>query len=259
MQSVARFLINICHQTAEKILTLQQGLIRIFNLSPKSKDMGKISAGALSGPSGKIGNLIGSSWRGISYLKARPEHYKDANTLKQQAARMRIKLLVPFLKACLPFIRIGFLGYSSPQLTSYNAATSYNLKNGITGEFPGLELNYTSLLLSRGRLPGGENASVEILEPGKINFNWSSASKLTEASYKDTAMVLAYNPVKQYGIYQLQGFFRGDGGCQLTVPDSFRGDPMECYLGFVNMTGLAAEVSEKNISDSMYLGELTIL
>jgi hypothetical protein len=221
--------------------------------------MGKIAAGALSGPSGKIGNLIGSSWRGISYLKARPEHYRDANTPKQQAARMRIKMLVPFLKACLPFIRIGFLGYSSTQMTSYNAATSYNLKNGITGEFPGVELNYPSLLLSRGSLPKAEDASVETLEPGKIYFRWGTKSDSPEASLNDTAMVLAYNPGKHYAVYMLQGFFRGDGGCQLTVPESFCGEPMQCYLGFVNMTGLAAEVSEKNISDSMYLGEVTIL
>lgn len=221
--------------------------------------MGKIVAGSFSGPSGKIGNLIGSNWRGISYLKARPEHFSDANTLRQQATRMKFKTLVPFSKACLPFIRIGFLGYSTPKLTAYNAATSYNLKNGITGEFPDLELNYARLKLSRGNLPIADSASVETAEPGKINFTWSHNSQMAEAKPEDTTMVLAYNPVRQYAVYLLQGFFRSDGSCQLTVPDIFSGESVECYLSFANLANLTGNASEKNISDSMYLGQVTVL
>jgi hypothetical protein len=118
--------------------------------------MGKIKNGAHSGPSGKIGNLVGSSWRGINYLKTRPEHYHDAKTIVQQTTRTKMKLTIEFLKQCLPVVRIGFIGYSSPTMAAFHAATSYNYHNGIKGTFPDLEVDFSRVLVTRGNLPAAD-------------------------------------------------------------------------------------------------------
>ena len=36
--------------------------------------MGKISQGILGGVSGTVGNVVGGSWKGISYLRVKSDH-----------------------------------------------------------------------------------------------------------------------------------------------------------------------------------------
>jgi len=216
--------------------------------------MGKIANGAHSSPSGKIGNLVGSSWRGISYLKSRPVRYRDAKTIVQQTTRMKMKLTIEFLKACIPVIRIGFLGYSTPTQAAFHVATSYNYHHGIKGAFPDLEIDYSQIMVARGNLPAAEQAICEPAGEGKIRFTWMATSEKPGARHDDTAILLAYNPSKRYAVYSLQGSIRADGEAALTVPSDFAGDEVHCYLCFANLPKLAMDPSAEYISDSMYLG-----
>ena len=216
--------------------------------------MGKIANGAHSGPSGKIGNLVGSSWRGISYLKSRPVQYRDAKTVVQQTTRMKMKLTIEFLKACNPVIRVGFLGYSTPTQAAFHVATSYNYHHGIKGTFPDLEIDYSQIMVSRGDLPAAEQAKCEPAGERKIKFLWMATSEKTGARHDDTAILLAYNSSKKYAAYSLQGSIRADGETILTVPPGFAGDEVHCYLCFANLPKLAQEPLAEYVSDSMYLG-----
>lgn len=220
--------------------------------------MAVIKTGAFSGPSGKIGNLVAAKWRGINYLRTLPENFNDANTILQQAARMRMKLIIGFLKACLPVIRVGFLGYSTPTRAAFHAATSYNYHKGLTGEFPNLAVDYAHVMVSQGMLPIADVASCESLEAGKISFSWSQTSELNEAGADDTVMLLAYNPSQNCAVYSMQGYIRNEGAAILTVPSIFSGEEVHCYLCFVNLPKLALDSSMEFISDSMYLGKLNL-
>ena len=97
--------------------------------------MGIIKQGILGGLSGKVGNVVGASWKGINYLRAMPTHVANPNTVRQQTYRMKINLVVGFLKSCITLVRIGFSGYAV-KMSAFNAATSLNLAKAITGEFP---------------------------------------------------------------------------------------------------------------------------
>jgi hypothetical protein len=220
--------------------------------------MGKITHGVLSGPSGKIGNLVGSSWRGISYLRTRPAHYKDANTIVQQTTRTTMRLTIEFLKACIPVVRIGFLGYSTPSQAAFHAATSYNYHNGIKGTFPNLEIDYSRAMIGRGSLPAAEQATCEPQGECRIRFSWSATSESPGARHDDTAMLLAYNPIKKNAVYSLQGSLRVEGEAILKVPSDFAGEVVHCYLCFANLPNLAQYPSAEYISDSMYLAEVTV-
>ena len=221
--------------------------------------MAKINVGAWSGPSGKIGNLVAGSWRGITYLRAMPENFIDANTLLQQATRMKMKLIVKFLKSCNPFIRVGYRGYSTPQMAAFHAATSYNYHHGLTGEFPNLAVDYANIMVSPGTLPIANDASCDAPEAGKISFTWTPDSDMKEAKSDDTAMLLVYNPVRNYAVYSLQGNVRIDGFTVLTVPSIFAGEQVHCYLSFVNLASLTSDPSEEFVSDPMYLGQVKVL
>ena len=218
--------------------------------------MGKIKNGVHSGPSGKIGNLVGSSWRGISYLKTRPAHYRDAKTIAQQTTRTKMKLTIEFLKQCLPVVRIGFLGYSSPTRAAFHAATSFNYHNGIRGTFPDLEVDFSRVLVTRGMLPAADQASCEPTGENSIRFTWAAASGQPGARWDDTVLLLAYCPGQKDAACSVQGTIRSDGEATLKVPAGFAGHEVHCYLGFANLPKLTSEPSEKYVSDSMYLGKL---
>jgi hypothetical protein len=51
--------------------------------------MGKIKEGAAGDFVGKVGNIYGSTWRGINYIKSRPNNFRDAKSEKQINQRTR--------------------------------------------------------------------------------------------------------------------------------------------------------------------------
>lgn len=220
--------------------------------------MGKIKIGAWSAPSGKIGNLVAGKWRGINFLRSMPEKFTDANTLLQQEARMRMRLVVKFLKTCKPVIRLGYLGSSTPTRAAFHAATSYNYHHALTGEFPALAVDYPDIMVARGSLPTSESASCQAGTPGVINFTWDAESEMEEAKATDTAIVLVHNPSRNYSVYRTQGISRQDGSANITVPSLFTGEEVHCYLFFANLAKLTAKASEEYISNSMYLGKVTV-
>ena len=49
--------------------------------------MGKIKRGILGGVSGKVGSVVGASWKGVDYLRGLPASYTDAKSEPQIAQR----------------------------------------------------------------------------------------------------------------------------------------------------------------------------
>lgn len=54
--------------------------------------MGVLKQGILGGFSGKVANVVGSSWKGIAVIKALPLSVANPNTASQQLYRNRIKM-----------------------------------------------------------------------------------------------------------------------------------------------------------------------
>ncbi len=86
--------------------------------------------GILGPAAGKVGDVIGSSWNGIPYFRARPVSYHDAKTPTQLNNRMKMTVTQKFLKAITPYLRIGFRNYTVGQ-SAYNAAASYTRNNAL--------------------------------------------------------------------------------------------------------------------------------
>src|SRR5690554_4934174 len=113
--------------------------------------MGIIKNGILGGISGKVGTVVGSSWKGIQYLRALPSGMSNPRTPGQETTRRKLNVIVKFLRVCLSLIRIGF-GSQAIKKSAFNAATSYNFHNGIAGAYPDIDVNYATALLSMGTL-----------------------------------------------------------------------------------------------------------
>lgn len=113
-------------------------------------------------------------------------------------------------------VRIGFSSYAQ-KMSAYNAATSYNYHNAVTGDYPDHELDYPSVMVSRGNLSGGDGVSCASPEAGKLTFTWNDNSGADNANAVDTAMLLVFNPVKGSSVYVLHGPGRSEGNAEVNL------------------------------------------
>ena len=123
--------------------------------------------------SGKVGPVVAATWKGIPYIRSRPAR-NTSNTPAQQRQRAMFGLAMRFVKKIRPVINAGFK-WNTDRMTEMNSATSYIMKRTVkvTGEQPGdLELDYPSVLISRGELPPPQQASAEIEQGGALHVSW---------------------------------------------------------------------------------------
>ncbi|MDT0294177.1 DUF6266 family protein [Mesonia ostreae] len=212
--------------------------------------MGKINQGILGGLSGKVGNVIGGSWKGIDYLRIKPSSVANPRTKGQVNQRTKFAVTLQFLQAVKPFIKVGYKKLAIKK-TEFNAAMSFILNNAITGIEPNFEIDYQNAKLSRGALSEPLNAATDLTVPGQITFNWDDNSAEGNANENDKAMLLAYNPLKRESISVLNGAQRDAGAEIITIPSSYSGDNLELFMAFISE-------DETELSNSIYLGSGTV-
>ena len=213
--------------------------------------MGTIKQGILGGFSGKVGTVIGSSWKGISYMRGQAQHIKNPRSAGQVDQRSKFNLALNFLQPNVPYIRIGYKSQAAKQ-TEFNAAMSYIVKNAITGTSPNYALDYTKVMVSRGGLTQVTDAAASwAAATSKLTITWTDNSGVGTALATDKAMPFVYNKDKNETIYNTEGATRTTHTMDITVPSDWVGDKVEVYLGMVSEDGTL-------VADSIYLGEKTL-
>ena len=211
--------------------------------------MGTIKQGILGGFSGKVGTVVGSSWKGISYMRGQAQSVKNPRTAKQVAQRDKFALALSFIRPIQSFIQIGYKTYAHKQ-SAFNAAMSHTLKNAIKGTYPNFTIDYENAMVSRGTLAMPLEVSKQNTE-GRIAVSWSDNSGTANALDTDFAMILAYNANKQEAVYDMHTACRGDEGVDVAYPADWSGDTVHIYLSFVSEDGTL-------VADSTYVGNVTI-
>ena len=111
--------------------------------------MGKISQGILGGVSGTVGNVVGGSWKGISYLRVKADHHNDANTEKQVNQRTKFSACIAFAKSILDTIIRPIWSKKAVKMSGYNLFTKTNLQvfdeNGEIPDFSALQISIGDL------------------------------------------------------------------------------------------------------------------
>ena len=136
-------------------------------------------------------------------------------------------------------------------MTQFNSAMSYILKNAVTGSYPNFTVDYANALISRGSLAGVLNGAAASSAAGSVEFTWGDNTSESNASATDKAMILAYNSSKGEAIFVTDGAARSAGSQNLTVPDDFSGDSVECFIAFISEDGLS-------VANSKYVGSVTV-
>jgi hypothetical protein len=210
--------------------------------------MGKIGQGILGGLSGKVGNVIGGSWKGIDYIRIKPTSVANPRTEGQVNQRNKFTATLEFLQPNKDFINVGYKSFAIKQ-TAFNAAMSYVLNNAIIGVSPDFSVDYSSALLSKGILSKALNPTADLSTAGQVSFSWDDNSTENNAKPTDRSMLLVYNPIKNESTYQLAGADRIAGTDVLTIPNTYAGDTVELFMAFVALDG--------KVSNSSYIGSET--
>lgn len=192
--------------------------------------MGEIKRGILGGFSGRVGTVVGSTWKKVSYMRALALSVANPRTLPQQEQRTRFALTLAFLRTLTPYLRVGYKPQTQTR-TAFNAAMSYNIRYALTGEFPDIGVDYRRVMVARGSLTPVFDVTVT-KEDGKIAMAWTDNSGMGDAFATDLAMPLAYNKKRSLAVYDFAAATRGDAALELALPADWGDDPVAVYLAF---------------------------
>ena len=217
--------------------------------------MGKLINGIFGPIQGKVGPVVGSSWRGIPYIKAAYKTRTKNISDKEKGNRSKFSKAQYWLKPMLDFVRVGFKGYS-PVSEGFVAAKSYLMKYAMAGVGAESTINPALVKVSFGDLPLSENISVNLIADDQLQFTWSTDIP-RGASANDQVMLLAYDtehqdydPLNHYHYinFKTSGQFRSTGSDILHLK----------YTNGFTYHVYAAFVAEDRSSQSMsvYLGEV---
>jgi len=212
--------------------------------------MGTISKGILGGFSGKVGTVIGGTWKGIDYMRSIAASVSNPRTAGQLEQRAKMSAVVKFLQPLTSFLRIGFKS-AAIKMSAFNAATSYMLANAITGIYPAFTIDYSKVLVSKGNFPGALNPLAVAGIAGAIDFTWENNTWETDAMADDQALLVVYNPSKNAAVSFTGAVTRAIGVQTITLPNSYTGDEVQCYIAFTN-------ANQSVISNSEYVGGVIV-
>jgi len=211
--------------------------------------MGTIKKGILGGFSGKVGTVVGGSWKGIAYMRSLPSNVKNPRTQPQLNQRSKFALSLFFLKPMAGLLRIGWKLYAQRR-SPFNAAMSYTIANAITGAYPDYSIDPSKILISRGSLLPPANATA-IPASGAITFEWDDNSDSNSAKPTDKALLAVVNPERFEAVFDTAGAMRSETTRSINLPGDWSGETVEAYMGFISKDG-------KEVANSVYLGPITV-
>lgn len=196
--------------------------------------------------SGKVGSVVGSTWKGKGVMRIMPDHVSNPKTPKQQAHREKFRILQGFLRKSKKFVDVGFKNVNGAKMPR-NAALSANLKSGFSGEYPDtLALEYPNLVLSEGNLGEMRAAVLNVIDNTTIQLSWSN-DEVRDDSPHDLSMVLVFNETQDEALVVLGKADRGDLSQDISLPSDYPGDIIHVWASFMGQNTI-------DMSRSVYVG-----
>ena len=207
--------------------------------------MAKLSQG-INGPfSGKVGAVVGYTWKGIPVMRGRPSPRTKPFTPKELNQQAKFRIMNRFLRPANDLINVTF-AHLAVRMSAFNKAFSYNIKNAITGVAPNLAIDYGMVLISRGDLPNAESPAVSSPSTGLLQFTWTNNSGKGNAKATDKAFVAVYSGELGSWEYRMDIATRSQEKCEMVMMN-FHGRPVQTFIGFITADG-------KDASESLYTG-----
>lgn len=208
-------------------------MFKVINL--KNKTMGILKQGIFGGVSGKVGNLIGSSWKGIPVIKTKPLSVANPKTAKQVEQRSKFTYCVAFAQLILSAIIKPLWDRFAVQASGFNDFVSYNVEF-FDAVFPS---DPNSLFISRGKMPITviDDSLIDVASHF-ITVTWTATPLVGTQLASDLAYLLLYNNSAGELVMSTGLVVRSAEEIQATVPDGWKvEDDIYSYLAFKRVDG----------------------
>jgi len=205
--------------------------------------MGKIKQGILGGFSGKVANVVGSSWKGIAVMKALPLSVANPRTTAQVAQRELFANVTVFAASILSRIIKPLWDRFASQMSGYNSFVQSNIEL-FTSEYPDPPAD---LIISRGKMSAMEILDTTVTESdATVTIDWEYDSLSGYQGATDLVYCLVLNRT-QGTIGTSSGLVvRSVKSVDVTMPqDGQASDVFDMYLTFIRSDGTV-------VSDSSY-------
>jgi len=152
--------------------------------------MGKYNQGILGPFTGKVGSVVGSSWKGVNYIKSLPGP-NASNSEAQQKQRSRFKSVVGLASSLMSNLIRPVWNLSSGKMTGYNLFVKTNMQAfNETGDL----VNYSDFHASVGALPLPGSLIIQddadVVSGIELSWNDESASGMGNADDKLHLLVM---------------------------------------------------------------------
>lgn len=202
-----------------------------------------------NGPtSGRVGDLIFSSYRGVSYVKRAPKPSLKKPSEKQQIQREKFGMVMRFLSPLGSILNDSYRKIN-PKASGLNCATKQILGEAITGESPDLKIDFSNVSLIRGSLAKPCLEMVYMEESNELLMSWHCA--MSSNSYlNDELLAFIYCPSSQPTWHEIKtGILRAEQGGVIKLPGHLAGREIHVWLAYYS------EMME-SYSESVYMGQL---
>lgn len=122
--------------------------------------MGTIKQGILGGFNGKVGTVVGSSWKGTAYMRGRAQHIKNPRTAGQIYQRNAMKAIALALRPIASTLSLTFAKCAG-KMSGYNKAVSVNYHAAVVNQDGTPVVDYSKLILSKGNLNSFKHLFIE--------------------------------------------------------------------------------------------------
>ena len=206
--------------------------------------MGKLLQGILGGVSGKIGNVVGSSWKGIPVIKAKPLSVANPRTAGQVEQRSKMSNIVAFSKPLLSTLIKPLWDRFASQMSGYNAFIAENI-DLFENEMPSPA---SDLVISSGKMSPTAITSFSVDTGAEfVSVEWKNDSGEGLKLVSDEAYVLVVNETKKETIISSAEVARENAAITpVPVPEGWSvNDVCHVYLAFRRADGTV-------VSDTAY-------
>jgi len=193
--------------------------------------MGIIKQGIMGGFSKKVGPVVGSSWKGIAVMKAKPLSVANPNTAGQQAQRGKFSMAVAAAQALLAGLITTFWNPFAEKMSGFNFWIKRNIDAfDATGLVTPANIN----LGTSTKHPAVGLAIVANDAADDVDYTWTDNSGEEGAAAGDLAVLVAYNENDDKWFYSETAVLRSATAATLSSVTQTAGDTVYGFLAFQN-------------------------
>ena len=193
--------------------------------------MAKLEGNAIGGFRGRLGNLVGYSWKGVWCVRTRPAQVRNPRTAAQQRNRAMFAEEVRLAGRMSWALNIGFAAVSDElHMTPQNVFVKAN-QPAFTAQEGGLAVDWGALIVSAGPVAPVTVTEAVVDDHNVLNVSFEKNPMRMHASSTDMVHLYVYCPALNDG-YLAAPVYRHKGRVALALEDAFAGQEIHIYMLF---------------------------